>query len=125
MTRIDRESQIITHEVVEFRTDYANFTISGFSGNCSILILADVEPMFSLYLKGKSIGRIDQVLTFAEDVCRFFDYASLMFSGTSPAVEKYLVEKKGYVTIHSNTNFHSGNATYLVVKNIEERKEPR
>lgn len=91
--------------------------LSEFPGNCSSLILSNIENNFyakeiSQYMKNN--------LNAAIEICLALRYGALFVSGTSDHMSYFLIKEYGFeVILDKLMNPHSGNLNYFLVKKFD------
>lgn len=101
--------------------------LSEFPGNCSSLVLSDIQNSF--YLADDEEIMVtkytENILNLSIDICSAINYGALFVSGTSPYMKQYLMSRYGFTMVMDNlVNPHSGRINYFLAKIFSCEEDP-
>jgi len=108
---------LISASIILNSAGHTRILLSEFPGNCSSLILSNIQSNFydhgiSQYMKNN--------LNVAIEICLALRYGALFVSGTSDHMRNYLIKEYGFEIILGNLmNPHSGSLNYFLVKKFD------
>jgi hypothetical protein len=112
-----QNSDLISSSVTFNSAGQSRILLSEFPGNCSSLILSNIQSSF--YSAGLT-QYIKNNLDCAIEICIALKYGSLFISGTSGYMRKVLIEEYGFkVILDELMNPHSGSLNYFLVKKFD------
>jgi hypothetical protein len=86
--------------------------ISEFPGNCSLLILSNVQTSFKLWGE----ARFGKMLDLMEDLCKTLNYRGYIISGTDLPFKEFLTKiRKFKVVLNDLFNYHSNTKNWFVI----------
>jgi len=90
--------------------------LSEFPGNCSSLVLSDIQGGFC----GNSLSKMsDAAVNFSIALCKYASYGGLFVSGTSDDMLKTLVRDYGFsVVINNLHNPHSSRSNFFLLRDF-------
>jgi len=101
----------------ENKTGLRRSLLSGFPGNCGLLILSNIQDKYEN--GGTAKKYFKDILDTAIEVGGDMGYARLLITGTSPFMYKYLIEKYGFKCIDGEIfNPHSDNKNHILSLDI-------
>ena len=103
----------ITYSMLIKSSEY-KFVLSEFPGNCSSLILSNIQ--------GSS--ELKQTVEFAIDVCKTLHYGALFVSGTSSLMKETLMDGFGFtIVVDGLFNPHSSYHNYFLMLSLNNKEE--
>lgn len=109
--RVDAKRTIISQLSISsclfIDSDHGRFFLSEFPGNCSAIIVSEIQ------YRTKDVR--EQMIKAAIDIAHELDYALLFASGTSKDLKDQLKELKFEEVLNNVFNPHSGSRNYFMV----------
>lgn len=95
-----------------------NFYITEFPGNCSLLVLHDIQAKLGINDEELNEGG-QKILKFMEELSKSFNYAGFVVSLTARRLSEFLKNKYGFEPILEELyNPHSGYKNYFLIKKV-------
>jgi hypothetical protein len=118
VTEFDRRLHINSFMEVNYMSEeyrgLCHIGISEYPGNCSSLILHNVETLASFHQ-----STMKHFLDFAEELGKALGYGALWVTGVNDSAQKFFCDN-GFKIVASIHNPHSGRENYFVVKDINK-----
>jgi hypothetical protein len=97
--------------------NYNSFQLNEFPGNCSSLILHDIQSMHSSYEDGNK--SFMEAIEFSLDIASSLSYGALFVTGTSGNMRETLLARGFEEILGGLFNPHSQRENFFLVKRIE------